>query len=164
MNSDTSNDSESSLPTRALNTFPSSPPAPFPPLNSEASFEKALKMDFKSEPLAPKHERSPRPAPRRISSEDTERPPSAQQLQRNEDDHADQTDEEPEDESDADPAKRIEDFDWDDLHHRYEVSMQERYAHEDDLAEEWETLMNVYLHMFSDRRDADSDTVFPHLG
>jgi hypothetical protein len=107
-------------------------------------------MDFKSEPPAPKHEKSPKQPLRRISSEDTERPPSAQQLQRDEDERADQTDEESDEETDADPAEKIDDFDWDDLHHRYEVAMQKCYAQEGDLAEEWGTLMNVHLHSSAD--------------
>jgi hypothetical protein len=120
-------------------------------------------MELKSEPPALKHEKSPKPPPRRASSEDTERPPSAQQLQRDEDEHADESDE-PEDDTDTDPAEKIEDFDWEDLHSRYEDAMQKCYAREGELAQEWERLMNVYLRSSADCQDTDGETVFPHLG
>jgi hypothetical protein len=152
MNSDSGNESESSLPTQPILTFPSSPPIP---TQSDVSFEKLDKMDDapgpKSEPASQNPE-APRPPLRRVSSEETERPPSAQQSNKNfdrEDEEEDDVDEKDTDEEeiDSDPAVQIDAFDWDQLHQRYHDAMNGCHTHEEELTQEWESLMNVHIHI-----------------
>jgi hypothetical protein len=81
-----------------------------------------------------------------VNSEETERPPSAQQVHRDSDEHADEDDEE---ELDSDPAEKIADFDWNALHERYHQVMDGCHDAEGELAQEWESLMNVQLHISS---------------
>jgi hypothetical protein len=97
---------------------------------------------FKSEPPATQTDQASKPRLRRVASDETERPPSAQQLQRpeDEDDHEDDSDG-----IDSDPAETITDFDWDGLHQRYHNAMQDCHEQEAELAQEWESLMEVPL-------------------
>lgn len=142
MNSQQSdNASESSLPTRRVQHFASSPPI------SQVSFQKPDDMEksphFKSEPpaAASQNDGVPKPSLKRINSEETERPPSAQRVQR--EDTVPDSEESDEDELDSDPAEKIVDFNWDELHQRYHEAMNGCHAHEAELAQEWESLMNV---------------------
>lgn len=135
------NASESSLPTHRVQHFASSPPI------SQVSHEKPNNMEksahFKSEPPATaQNDEAPKPSLRRINSEETERPPSAQRVQR---DTISDSEESGDDELDADPAEKIIDFDWDDLHQRYHDAMNGCHTKEAELAQEWENLMNVQL-------------------
>ena len=149
MNSQLNDESESSLPTHIGQYFPSSPPVigPF-----ETLFDEAETMDhtqhFKSEPPATQIDIASRPPLRRISTEDTERPPSAQQAQRDEDELAHDTEDDDEDEEDldSDPAVKIADFDWEELHEKYHLAMQSCHADEEELLQEWQSLMSVQLH------------------
>lgn len=150
MNSDSGNESESSLPTQPMLSFPSSPPVP---KQSDVSFEKLDRMENgpgpKSEPASQNPE-APRPPLRRVSSEETERPPSAQQsnkdLYRDEEEDEVGEKESDEDEIDSDPAVQIDAFDWDQLHQRYHDAMNNCHTHEGELTQEWESLMNVHTH------------------
>jgi hypothetical protein len=161
MNAESDNESESSLPTQPVHIFPSSPPVV---VQSEVSFEKLDNMDVKSEPPATQHGETSKPLSRRVSSAETDRPPSAQQLRQDEGSHADESDEDPEEELDSDPAEKIVDFDWSGLHHRYHDAMKGCHEQEGELTQEWENLMKVQDHFSIDCWDADEDAVLSHLG
>tara|TARA_R110002003_G_scaffold59_17_gene5354 strand:+ start:27300 stop:27761 length:462 start_codon:yes stop_codon:yes gene_type:complete len=147
MTSESGNDSESSLPTHAAQLLPSSPPV-IP--QSPVSFEQLESMhsppQVKPEPPATQVDEATKPPLGRVNSEETERPPSAQQVHRDSDEHADEDDEE---ELDSDPAEKIADFDWNALHERYHQVMDGCHDAEGELAQEWESLMNVQLHITS---------------
>jgi hypothetical protein len=108
----------------------------------------ASQPDFKSEPPATKktEEASKPQAPlRRVSSEETERPPSAQQIQRD-DSISSENDEEPDDQDiDSDPAAPVVGFDWDELHRKYHDAMDTCHVEEAQLTDDWESLMNVHM-------------------
>jgi hypothetical protein len=99
------------------------------------------RLQSKSEPAVTQNEEGAKPPLRRIGSEDTERPPSAQQA------HED-TDEEEEEAIDSDPAEKIVEFDWDALHGRYHRAMETCHDEEGKLAQEFESLMAVLLSSF----------------
>jgi hypothetical protein len=143
-------ETESSLPTHPWLAFPSSPPTIKP---SKVTFDKpqvmASQPHFKSEPPATQNEEPSKPSLRRVSSEETERPPSAQQIQREDD--ASEEDEEELAEEELDPATQIVDFDWDALHHKYHAAMDTCHVEEGQLAEEWESLMNVHMRCSASR-------------
>jgi hypothetical protein len=149
MTSESGNDSESSLPTHAAQLLPSSPPV-IP--QSPVSFEQLENMhsppQVKPEPPATQVDEATKPPLGRVNSEETERPPSAQQVHRDSDEHADE-DEDDEEELDSDPAEKIADFDWNALHERYHQVMDGCHDAEGELAQEWESLMNVQLHISS---------------
>jgi hypothetical protein len=144
-----------------VHIFPSSPPAA---IQSEVSFEKLDNMDVKSELPATQHGETSKPPLRRVSSTETDRPPSAQQLRQVDECHADESDEEHEEDPDSDPAEKIVDFDWNDLHRRYHDAMKGCHEQEGELTQEWESLMKVRNHFPVDCWHADMDTVLPHLG
>ncbi|KAF2831498.1 hypothetical protein CC86DRAFT_366849 [Ophiobolus disseminans] len=121
------------------------------------------KQRFKSEPPATQLDDASKPQLRRISSEDTERPPSAQQVHGNEDEHDDEIDEEDEEELDSDPAERVIDFDWEDLHERYHKAMQGCHDQEGKLAQEWESLMNYFRIWADSGNDQETDRTFKRL-
>jgi hypothetical protein len=132
---------ESSLPSRALPIFPSSPPI-------LTQLPKIIKMDAdpacKSEPSFTQDAQPMRPARRRVNSDDTERPPSAQRTQDEVDGQADANAGEQTEDEDSDPAGRIEDFDWEDLHVRYHEAMNGCHNEESELMQEWESLMAYF--------------------
>lgn len=104
---------------------------------------------------------------RRVGSDETERPHSAQQTQHDTDSHISETSEEEEsDEDDSDPAHRIGDFDWEDLHHRYHEAMKVCHGEEAALMEEWESLMTVICAAPQNRRKMLMlfCLVLPHMG
>jgi hypothetical protein len=105
-----------------------------------------IQPQFKSEPPATQNEEPSKPALRRVSSEETERPPSAQQIQR-EGDASDEDEEELKGEE-LDPAVQIANFDWDALHHKYHAAMDTCHTEEGQLADEWDSLMNVHMRCF----------------
>lgn len=165
MKSDFDYHSESSLPTQPVH-LPSSPPY-FK--QSGASFTSSVEMDDqyrpKSEPPVTQNDDAARPSHRRVSSEDTERPPSGQQVRKDSDQDEEENDDEmEEDDSDCNPAEKIKDFDWNELHGRYHEAMDQCHTQEGELAEEWESLMNVLLHFACLGHDADEFAVLPHLG
>jgi hypothetical protein len=164
MGSDIDQESESSLPTQHLHTFPSSPPvAPALPSSSlviqvDWLYENMdSRTQSKSEPAVTQHEEGAKPPLRHIGSEDTERPPSAQQV------HED-TYEEEEEATGFDPAERIVEFDWDALHERYHKAMETCHDEESKLAQEFESLMAVLLSPFQAVERSDLGVVLPHLG
>ena len=101
--------------------------------------------ETESEPHQKQDAPASRPALRRVGSDETERPLSPQQSQHASDDQASEDSGQESDESDSDPAHRIDDFDWEDLHHRYHEAMKVCHGEEAALIEEWENLMLVTL-------------------
>lgn len=100
--------------------------------------------DPESEAEPPRQDaQNSRPPHRRVGSDETERPHSAQQTQHDTDSHISETSEEESDEDDLDPAHRIDDFNWEDLHHRYHEAVKVCHGEEAALMEEWESLMTV---------------------
>jgi hypothetical protein len=137
--------SESSLPTTHVNPSQSSPQLiPYirssPPVNIET-------MDnggsLKSEAPSTQNETIQKPPLKRLGSDDTERPPSAQQHADGSDYVDDDDDEEEEEELESDPAEKLIDFDWESLMQRYHDAMQVCHDEEGQLMQEWESLMNV---------------------
>ncbi|KAB2106292.1 hypothetical protein AG0111_0g4996 [Alternaria gaisen] len=98
----------------------------------------------KSEPSLTQDAQPMRPARRRVNSDDTERPPSAQRTQDEVDGQADANAGEQTEDEDSDPAGRIEDFDWEDLHVRYHEAMNGCHNEESELMQEWESLMAYF--------------------
>jgi hypothetical protein len=139
-------ESESSLPTQPVH-LPSSPPIfTVEDQSSQEKMDNTQRM--KSEPPATQKDDAAKPPMKRVSSENTERPPSAQQFQRDNEEHSDENDDDEEedaDDLDSDPAVRIADFDWTDLHKRYHDAINGCHDEESELAQEWESLMNVRL-------------------
>ncbi|KAF5850024.1 hypothetical protein GGP41_005440 [Bipolaris sorokiniana] len=101
--------------------------------------------DPESEAEPPRQDaQNSRPPHRRVGSDETERPHSAQQTQHDTDSHISETSEEESDEDDLDPAHRIDDFNWEDLHHRYHEAVKVCHGEEAALMEEWESLMTYF--------------------
>jgi len=139
MSDDTGNESESSLPTFPAPYFPSSPPIIKHLTTSCGSMDDTPRP--KSEPPATQVEESkPLAALRNVHSDESERPPSAQQRHVDEDDTNESDDDE---ELNSDPAEPAVEFDWDELHRRYHDAMKECHDHEGQLTAEWNQLMNV---------------------
>jgi hypothetical protein len=135
-------DSESSLPSHTFINIPSSPPV----LTHDsviASMDKG--PEFKSEPPLTQDAQAVRAPLRRVNSDETERPTSAQQTQDEVDEHADANGEADSEEEDSDPAEKVEDFDWDDLHRRYHEAVKNCHGEEAELMQEWESIMAVLL-------------------
>lgn len=150
--SDCCNESESSLPIWPEPYLPSSPPTV---KRIAASYDRLQEMDDaphpKSEPATQVEKESKPPTTlRHVHSDDTERPPSAQQVHIDEEKNVDEKDEDydeneddDDEELDSDPAEPVVDFDWENLHQRYHEAMQGCHDHEAELTQEWEQLMNV---------------------
>ena len=137
---------ESSLPTEVAHTLRSSPP-----IHTQYSL---LLMDdpaSKSEPAAPQEQQQPqdvqtpkRSKHKRVNSDSTERPASAQRDRR--DDLVQHSDVEAEldlSDEDADPADPIVDFNWGELHQKYHDAINQRSQEETELMGEWSNLMEV---------------------
>ncbi|KAF1912261.1 hypothetical protein BDU57DRAFT_458291 [Ampelomyces quisqualis] len=121
----------------------------------------------KSEPPTPQNHEAPRPPVRRVSSEETERPPSAQQSNKNvgheeEEDEVDEK-ETDEDDIDSDPAEQIREFNWHELHQRYHDVMNDCHIQEAQLAQEWESLMNYFRVWAESGHDHETDRTFQRL-
>jgi hypothetical protein len=97
-------------------------------------------LHLKSEPPETENDKASKPTLRRVTSDETERPPSAQQPHSHVGESADEDDG---DDLDSDPAEVIIDFDWAGLHQRYHNAMQDCHLQEGELAREWESLMTV---------------------
>lgn len=136
MNGTSDTECEPFSPSHTLPALPSSPPV-------LTLFPNTQGMDNDPEPEVEPRRQDARPPHRRVGSDDTERPHSAQQTQHDTDSHISETSEEESDEEDSDPAHRIDDFDWEDLHHRYHEAMKGCHDEEAALMEEWEGLMTV---------------------
>jgi hypothetical protein len=134
--------SESSLPSHTLLNIPSSPPV-LTHDSKIASMDKG--PDFKSEPPLTQDAQAVRAPLRRVNSDETERPTSAQQTQDEVNEHSDANGEADPEEEDSDPAEKIDDFDWDDLHRRYHEAVKKCHGEEAELVQEWESLMAVLL-------------------
>lgn len=100
---------------------------------------------------------------RRVGSDATQRPASAQQPRHDDSDEPSSADSEAEaevEEDDSDPAHRIDHFDWDDLHHRYHEAMKTCHGEEAALTEEWESLMTVMFASFLLTKHMDTSNTF----
>lgn len=103
----------------------------------------------KSEPVAPQEQQQAydvqkRPKHKRVHSDDTERPASAQRNHR--DSSIERSDIEAElDHSDdeGEPSEPIRDFYWQDLHERYHAAINQCNQEEVELMHEWSGLMEV---------------------
>ncbi|KAF1948800.1 hypothetical protein CC80DRAFT_421722 [Byssothecium circinans] len=82
---------------------------------------------------------------KRAGSGETERPPSAQQLNTAATNEVVDLGEEVESqEDDWDPGEEIEEFDWNALHERYHTAINQASDEEGKLAEEWASLMDFF--------------------
>jgi hypothetical protein len=139
-----SNATESSLPTKAVITFCSSPP--FITCFSERSLEEMTQgsvLKDKSPATQNPNSEASHAAHRRTSSSGTERPTSAQLSHDSTSEQKDRMVAGEQDDEDSDPADKIADFDWDDLLKRYHDAINQCSAEEAQLMEEWTSLMNV---------------------
>ncbi|EDU50548.1 hypothetical protein PtrSN002B_008676 [Pyrenophora tritici-repentis] len=100
---------------------------------------------------------------KRINSNETERPPSAQQTQDDADDPADSKSEADSEEEESDPADRIADFDWEDLHVRYHEAMKGCHEEEAALMHEWEALMNYFRVWAQSGHEHETERTFSRL-
>ncbi|USP77252.1 hypothetical protein yc1106_04526 [Curvularia clavata] len=157
MNNTSEPGSESSLPSHTLSALPSSPPM----LNLLPNTEN---MDNGSENESEPHQtQDAQPVLKRVNSDETERPPSAQQTQHASDGQASETSDEEFDSEDSDPAHRIEDFDWEDLHHRYHEAMKVCHGEEAALMEEWEDLMLYFRIWAQSGHEHETDRTYSRL-
>lgn len=142
-----STESESSLPTAVVHTVRSSPP-----IATQYSLSPMDDPASKSEPVAPQEQQQApdvqqtpkRPKHKRVNSDDTERPASAQRDRR--DGSVERSDVEAEldhSDEDADPAEPIADFDWQGLHEEYHAAINQCSQEEAELMHEWSGLMEV---------------------
>lgn len=159
-----SNETESSLPKEPAHSFFSSPPF----FTQYSTFEMDDDLALKSEPAAPQNtQQTPkRLKHKRVNSDDTERPASAQRDCDESEEHSDiEAEQGLSDDEDADPAVQITNFDWEDLHQRYHEAINQCNLEEAELMEEWASLMEVL--MCPPRPiyyTTDLTTVLPHLG
>lgn len=93
-------------------------------------------LDVQQTPKRSKH--------KRVNSDDTERPASAQRDRDGPEEHSDiEAEQEVSDDGDADPAEQICDFDWEHLHERYHNAINQCSQEEAELLGEWTSLMEV---------------------
>ncbi|KAL1794773.1 hypothetical protein ACET3X_006589 [Alternaria dauci] len=116
-----------------------------------------------SEPPLTEDAQATRPAVRRVNSDDTERPFSAHRMQDEIHGQADATTGEQTDDEDSDPAGRIEDFDWEDLHVRYHEAMDGCHKEEEELMQEWESLMNYFSVWANSGHEKETDRTYSRL-
>ncbi|KAJ4372151.1 hypothetical protein N0V83_003924 [Neocucurbitaria cava] len=117
----------------------------------------------KSEPPSHHDAEAIQPSLRRVSSEDTERPPSAQQLDRDRGEQADASDSDGLEDDENDPADKIADFDWDDLHERYHQAVDKCHGQETELMQEWETLMTFFRTWAQSGHQHETDRTYSRL-
>lgn len=87
---------------------------------------------------------------KRVNSDATERPTSAQRDRDESDQHSDvEPKHSASDDEDADPADQINPYDWDQLHQRYHNAINECNREEKELMDEWASLMEVILSLTS---------------
>lgn len=137
-----SNQTESSSPKEATHLFRSSPPA----LTQDLLFEMDDSAASKSEPVASQDvQQTPRrPKHKRVGSDDTERPASAQRIHDDSEEQSDiEAQQESSDDENVDPAAQIANFDWEELHKRYHDEIDRCSEEEIKLSDEWESLMKV---------------------
>ncbi|KAH6637926.1 hypothetical protein C7974DRAFT_411382 [Boeremia exigua] len=121
----------------------------------------------KSEPEAPQdQQQSPsRPRHKRVNTDETERPASAQQSRDDTQEHAGAETEEniSDDDEEADPAVQIANFDWDDLHRRYHAAIKECSQEEQELMQEWRSLMEYFAIWANSGHEHETDRTFRRL-
>ncbi|KAF1836658.1 hypothetical protein BDW02DRAFT_566750 [Decorospora gaudefroyi] len=158
MSSTPDHESDSSLPPHI--TFPSSPPI----LTRNTN---AANMDqgpaFKSEPPLTQNVETVPPPLRRVGSNETQRPASARRSHDGVDEQADVNAEDLSEEENTDPAERIEDFDWDDLHHRYHEAIKKCHGDEAELMQEWESLMAYFRVWANSGHEHETDRTYSRL-
>lgn len=125
-------------------------------------------LDSKYEPIVPQEvQQTPkRRKHKRINSDDTERPASAQRDSDDSEQHSDiEVEQKLPDDDEADPAAQIADFDWEHLHQRYHDAIKTCSDEEAELMQEWSNLMEVLMSPFwTTQHTTDYATVLPHLG
>ncbi|KAF1360484.1 hypothetical protein EJ07DRAFT_177196 [Lizonia empirigonia] len=101
---------------------------------------------LKSEPAAPQdaHQTPKRSEHKRMNSDDTERPATAQRDRDSAEEQSKiETEQNPSDD-DADPAEQIAIFDWEALHQQYHAAINECSQGEAELMREWASLMQFF--------------------
>lgn len=145
--------SETSLPERT--TMPSSPPvitvrSTSSEKDEEAESRPISPMSESEEPHPEQSIRIPEPTSAQRSNSNVDASLVPNTHNDNQEGHNnDQQEGQEEDVETPDPSIRIEDFDWDELHERYHDAMKRCHTDEDELRQEWESLMNVVLHPHS---------------
>ena len=138
---------ESSLPKEAAHPFFSSPPR----LTQYSTSAMDDDLESKYKPIAPQEvQQTPkRRKHKRINSDDTERPASAQRDRDDSEQHSDiEVEQKLPDDDEADPAAQIADFDWEHLHQRYHDAIKTCSDEEAELMQEWSNLMEVLMSPF----------------
>lgn len=159
MNSTSDTECEPFSPSHTLPALPS-----WPPVLTPFSNAKGMGNDPESEAEPPRQDaQNSRPPHRRVGSDETERPHSAQQTQHDTDSHISETSEEESDEDDLDPAHRIDDFNWEDLHHRYHEAVKVCHGEEAALMEEWESLMTYFRIWAQSGHEHETDRTYSRL-
>lgn len=136
-----SNETESSLPQAPTYSIHSSPPSQTRDsslLMEDGASEcgSAVAQGSQQTPTSPGHER--------MNTDETERPASAQQIHDGLEDHLhDGTEEHVSDDEEGDPAIKITEFDWTNLHQNYHDAIKSFKVEEDELMQEWASLMEV---------------------
>jgi hypothetical protein len=163
MNSSSEAECQPSLPNHVLPALPSSPPVLIP---SSGLGDMDNGPGSEPEPSQKQDAPGSRPLHRRVDSDETERPTSAQQTQHDADDHTSEDSEGESEDDDSDPAHRIDGFDWEDLHRRYHEAMKACHGEEAALMEEWESLMTVIFAApkYKQEMIMTFHLVFPHMG
>lgn len=138
-----SDKTESSLPQKESSHLPSSPPGltqySLLPMEDDASKSApAASQEPQQTPNHPRH--------KRVNSDETERPASAQRRRDGSEERSNaEAEQDVVDEEEADPAVRIADFDWSELHERYHNAIKKSGLEEEELMQEWASLMEVLL-------------------
>jgi hypothetical protein len=146
-----SNHSESSLPLEAARLIRSSPPSP---QLTQYSLPPMEDITVKTDADAPHAPHAPHnlleSGHKRVNSDATERPTSAQRDREESDQHSDvESKHSASDDEDADPADQINPYDWGNLHERYHDAIKECNHEEKQLMNEWASLMEVILSLSS---------------
>ncbi|KAH7399261.1 hypothetical protein BKA66DRAFT_565347 [Pyrenochaeta sp. MPI-SDFR-AT-0127] len=117
-------------------------------------------LAVKSEPPVAQDAGASGPPLRRVSSDETERPPSAQPIPYDSDEQVSASFEE---EENSGPSERIVDFDWDDLHERYHEAVNKCQGQETELLKEWESLMTYFRIWASSGHDRETGRTYSRL-
>ncbi|XPS70357.1 hypothetical protein M3J09_002578 [Ascochyta lentis] len=157
-----SNETEPSLSQEATHPFRSSPPA----LTQNLSFELDEMDASNSEPVAPHDaQQTPeRPEYKRINSDDTARPASAQHDRDNSEEHSDiEAEHESSENEDSDPATQIANFDWNRLHDQYHIAINNCSQEEAKLMQDWSNLMEFFRVWAESGHAQETDRTFQRL-
>ncbi|KAJ4989239.1 hypothetical protein SVAN01_05318 [Stagonosporopsis vannaccii] len=101
------------------------------------------------------------PGHKRVNSDETERPSSAQRGRDDSEEHLEtEAENDVLDEEEADPALRIADFDWGDLHERYHDAIKKSSREEEALMQEWASLMEYFQIWANSGHEHETDRTF----